>query len=263
MGGKRITLEVFIERSNLIHGFKYDYSCSVYVSSRSSIKIKCKKHGIFEQRASAHMIDGQGCPSCRRKRASETKIKKTSKTILDKFRNIHGDKYEYERFKYMGDRVESVITCRTHGDFMQTPNAHNAGKGCLACSKESQLYRRSNYVNKCIEKYNSKSNFYILKIFDIDGSCFYKIGITVQEIKSRFPKSKMPYDFKVAKLIKSDAEKIFNAELKIKSILSDFRYQPKIKFGGSRYECFSQITESAMMVINELELNSVKISREA
>ena len=43
-----------------------------------------------------------------------------------------------------------------------------------------------------------------------------------------------------------------------KKMLYELRYVPKMKFGGSRYECFSQITENAMMIVNELELESVK-----
>ena len=66
-------------------------------------------------------------------------------------------------------------------------------------------------------------------------------------------KSKIPYDYKVLKNIESDAELVFDTEIKIKDMLSDFRYKPLIKFSGSTYECFSSITENAMMLINELE----------
>ena len=57
---KKLTTEEFIEKSKLIWGDKYDYSLADYVNSSLKIDIICKKHGVFTQRASAH-LDGQGC----------------------------------------------------------------------------------------------------------------------------------------------------------------------------------------------------------
>ena len=53
----------FIQKANIIHNNKYDYSQTRYVNSHCKVTIICKEHGIFEQRASAHLL-GQGCPKC-------------------------------------------------------------------------------------------------------------------------------------------------------------------------------------------------------
>jgi len=64
--GNKINLNIFIERSNDIHKNKYDYSESIYVRNSIKLKIICPEHGIFEQRASAHIgKQRQGCPYCR------------------------------------------------------------------------------------------------------------------------------------------------------------------------------------------------------
>lgn len=252
MGGKRVTTEIFIERSNELHSFKYDYSESVFTSVREKIRIKCKEHGYFEQRASAHMTDGQGCPVCRRIKSSNTKINKTSKTILEKFKEVHGETYLYDDFVYNGDRKLSIITCRIHGNFKQAPNAHRVGKGCLKCSQQLHNYRRSNYLEKCNKSNNGESNIYVLEFQEETGQRFYKIGITIQELRSRFSASKMPYSYKTLRFKRAGALSVFNLELDIKKELMDFEYKPDVTFPGSRYECFTHIPDNIFEMIDSL-----------
>ena len=57
------TIEYFIDRANLIHNFKYDYSLVKYGGVRSSIDIICRKHGVFTQIANNHLA-GSECPEC-------------------------------------------------------------------------------------------------------------------------------------------------------------------------------------------------------
>lgn len=46
------------------HGGRYDYTESVYVSTRVKLKIRCRKHGSFMQLPKAH-LRGHGCPECK------------------------------------------------------------------------------------------------------------------------------------------------------------------------------------------------------
>lgn len=55
------TLEEFIREANAIHNDKYTYY--EYIGANKKIQIACPKHGIFNQRASAH-LSGQGCREC-------------------------------------------------------------------------------------------------------------------------------------------------------------------------------------------------------
>lgn len=82
--------EKFIELAKKIHGDKYDYSESEYVSSKSPIKIKCKKHGFFYQTA-GHHYNGIGCPICK-----ESKGEILVANILTK-NNVNFERlYEFE-----------------------------------------------------------------------------------------------------------------------------------------------------------------------
>jgi hypothetical protein len=59
----RNTIEDFISKSKLKHGDKYDYSKSIYITSKDKIEIICPRHGSYWQVTSYH-LDGYGCPKC-------------------------------------------------------------------------------------------------------------------------------------------------------------------------------------------------------
>lgn len=53
----------FIDRAIKIHGDRYDYSLVVFLRSNIKVDIICKKHGVFQQQPSNHLIKG-GCRRC-------------------------------------------------------------------------------------------------------------------------------------------------------------------------------------------------------
>jgi hypothetical protein len=57
------TEKSFILSAIKIHGNKYDYSNVGYLKKKIKVSIKCKKHGIFNQKPIDH-LHGQGCPKC-------------------------------------------------------------------------------------------------------------------------------------------------------------------------------------------------------
>ena len=56
----------FIEKSQKIHGDKYDYSKVEYANNRVKVTITCPIHGDFKQKPLDH-LHGSGCPECGRK----------------------------------------------------------------------------------------------------------------------------------------------------------------------------------------------------
>lgn len=61
---QRNTKEKFIEESNKVHNYKYNYDKVEYKNLRSKIIITCPIHGDFIQQAGNH-ISGEGCPFCK------------------------------------------------------------------------------------------------------------------------------------------------------------------------------------------------------
>lgn len=55
--------EMYIQKARLVHFDAYDYSLIEYVNSDSILKIICKRHGMFEQKAKNH-LNGNGCQKC-------------------------------------------------------------------------------------------------------------------------------------------------------------------------------------------------------
>lgn len=72
---KIVTLNEFLTRSKLSHGDRYDYSHVSFATLSDKIKIGCKNHGFFLQRAADH-LKGSGCNKCGRLAAKQTCISK-------------------------------------------------------------------------------------------------------------------------------------------------------------------------------------------
>jgi len=62
-GTSRLSTQIFIERSMIVHHSNYDYSKVEYKSVDDKVIIVCKKHEIFKQTPRSH-LQGSGCPIC-------------------------------------------------------------------------------------------------------------------------------------------------------------------------------------------------------
>lgn len=65
--------------------------------------------------------------------------KLTTEEFIKRVREIHGDKYDYSKVKYVNNRTKICIICPIHGEFWQTPSQHLQGRGCIECGKTKQL----------------------------------------------------------------------------------------------------------------------------
>ena len=122
----------FIEKSKEIHGNKYDYSKVNYINSQTKVCIICPEHGEFWQIPINH-IAGKGCLICKREEHNKKQIY-TTFIFLQKAKEIHGDKYDYSKVKYINSQTKVCIICPKHGEFWQTPNKHLMGEKCPSCS---------------------------------------------------------------------------------------------------------------------------------
>lgn len=121
----------FVEKVNEVHKGKYDYSKTTYTGWENKITIICPDHGEFQQLAQAH-ARGQGCPVCARTTRARKKIL-TEAEIIERFRAVHGNRYDYNHLDYQGWSTPVCIGCRIHGNFFQLISNHEAGQNCPAC----------------------------------------------------------------------------------------------------------------------------------
>jgi len=94
--GKKITTDIFIERSKIIHGDKYDYSLVNYEKSIKKVIVICPTHGEFTQTSNTH-LSGKGCPKCGIT-STANKLSLSTEEFIEKAKAVHGDKYNVNWF---------------------------------------------------------------------------------------------------------------------------------------------------------------------
>lgn len=142
------TQEKFINKAKEVHGDKYIYEKVNFINTIQKVIITCPEHGDFTQMPNKHLNE-QGCPKCAHN------FKGSTKSFIKKAIEIHGDKYNYEKVKYISNHKKVIITCSIHGEFEQEASAHLTGSGCYKCSNRYPLN-----TNDFILRANEKHDFY-------------------------------------------------------------------------------------------------------
>jgi len=149
-GHEKARSDEFIKKAQKIHNNKYDYSKVNYVNNLSKITIICPKHGEFEQIPNNHLR--YGCFRC----SIEDRIL-TTEEFIERAKKIHGDKYDYSKVDYIGNKTEITIICPKHGEFNQIPNSHLNGKNCRECAKESMIIAVGDFNRSTTEEFIKKA----------------------------------------------------------------------------------------------------------
>ena len=214
---------------------RYSYYKTIYLRADTKVIITCAFHGDFEQTPSAH-LQGAGCMSCKLKNDTNVKNKEY---FISKANIIHNEKYSYSKTDYKKAIEKVIITCAFHGDFEQRPNKHLQGHGCPNCGNLLKGWSRTDFKKRCIKNNKGLGILYVIRCFN-DTESFYKVGITSNDIKTRYINSPLPYDYEVIHEVHREPEAVYNMENKLLKSLSEYSYQPLIPFTGQT-ECFNDI----------------------
>ena len=154
-----LSLEQVIKKAREIHGDYYDYSLVNYVNTKTPVTIICPKHGEFEQTIGSHNgYNKSGCMKCGKERSAEkqrgiTREYKGKRTTTEEFivkaKIRHGEKYDYSRTIFKGDKIKVEIGCPIHGFFWQDPRNHTHKGGCGYCGGRRMTHDM--YVQKVME----------------------------------------------------------------------------------------------------------------
>jgi hypothetical protein len=191
----------FITKSKIKHNNKYDYSKVKYINAHTKVCIICPKHGEFWCTPNSH-LNGTGCPSC----ASNKKM--TTEEFVAHAKELHGDKYDYSKVKYINANTKVCIICPKHGEFWCKPSAHLQNRSCPIC-QESRLEKEiKDFLNKENILYFYRYRPQWLKKLELD---FYlpnfKIGIECQGLQHFEPVKHFGGEEKFFKQLKNDLEK--------------------------------------------------------
>lgn len=184
-------INLFIDKANVVHNNKYNYSKVEYINSQTKICIICPIHGEFWQQPDSH-LQGHGCPYCNFDKISGANRSDTD-SFIAKAKEKHGDRYDYSLVNYVNSHKKIRIICKRHGVFIQTPTNHLCGCGCPKCKESHGEIAIKEYLkNKMIEHYcqykinlspkmfarnNLKIDFYLPKynaFIEFNGEQHYK-----------------------------------------------------------------------------------------
>jgi hypothetical protein len=162
--------KVFFKKCYETHGDRYDYSKTEYINNNIKVKIICKKHGEFLQRASAH-ASGQGCMECR---LEDRRI--GLDLFLNRCYDIHGDRYDYSLVSEYKNNIEKVkVICKEHGVFEISPENHTNRKyGCSECRKLGLV----KFIELSNRKHDYRYNYSLIKEYKDNKS---KVKIICKE----------------------------------------------------------------------------------
>ena len=110
----------FIERSIRKFGNRFDYSRVEYIDGNTPVSIIDKEinNEIFSIKPCTFLRSSDGRPDKFHKKTN------TREEFIERARKFHGDKYDYSKVVYKGDKVKVCIICPKHGEFWQLPHNH-------------------------------------------------------------------------------------------------------------------------------------------
>ena len=160
--GKKKTDEQYKELLSRLHP-ELDFSLTKVSECDSSYKITviCPKHGIKRPRL-YHLLNGEGgCNECRYDKIREKEVT-TLEQFIDKARRVHGEKYSYDKVKYINALTKVEIVCPKHGSFWPSPdNFINKRSGCPICNNSHLEDEISRFLNENNIKYIPQKIFLI------------------------------------------------------------------------------------------------------
>lgn len=130
--------EDIVKKFKTIHGDRYDYSLFEYKGCQVKSTFICNIHGIFEQTPECH-YKSNGCKKCGNKSRirRDSKIKNAAPKFIERIKNMYGDRFDYSRIDYKGQKVKVELVCNIHGSFWQYPSDLKQGHHCQSCGRAS------------------------------------------------------------------------------------------------------------------------------
>lgn len=219
----------FIEKSKLIYGNEFKYSKVDYIKTNIKVIIETKYGDCLV--IPSNFLSGH-------KPNIKSAINKT-KYYINKVKEVHGNKYLYNKVTYLGDKNKVEIICPKHGSWKTYPTNLTSNKhGCKKCGTKFCVYSDKEWEKRG-KISNNFDNFklYIIYCYN-EKESFYKIGKTYLKIKKRFSgKTNMPYNYKVINVVNKTAKEICLLEKSLHELYKNYNYKPNIYFPGIT-ECF-------------------------
>jgi very-short-patch-repair endonuclease len=159
--GNRLKQQEFIDKCELKHPNKYDYTVTKYKNRRTNIKVKCLKHDlIFNTNYNSILYYNDACPECQKEEKVGININ-TKEHFIERARSVHGDNYDYEKSEYLGLKHKVEILCKKcNSYFTQSPSVHISDRcGCPKCKNSKGELNTSKILEEAGFEYIQQHRF--------------------------------------------------------------------------------------------------------
>ena len=160
MPQSQITLEFLQKLKDSGHwNDDYDYSEVEYIKTKEKIKVIDNKfnsrHFIFPNL----LLKGTKC-------TISNAVDKT-KYAVKQFNNMHGDEYDYSKFRFISSKDKGIIICKKHGMFELSRSSHKQGIGCDKCGRlktvKASKLKQTEVVRKIMNIHGDKYDYSLLE----------------------------------------------------------------------------------------------------
>lgn len=224
MGAKISKNKIYERLTNLFP--KYFFDLTDYENTTSKIDVICEQNHS-SKRIVKNILKGHGCSKCGNIK-SGTKQRKSIKTILNKFHEVHNQKYDYTKFNYENIKIASTIICFIHGEFEQSFQVHIKGHGCPSCSNNKKL-NSTEFIKKSKQVHSQKYDYGLILYINMHTKV--KILCKTHGIFEQIPMNHIR-GIGCPKCNQSKGEKIIENVLKNNNI----NYNTQVKFEKCKYK---------------------------
>jgi Zn finger protein HypA/HybF involved in hydrogenase expression len=89
--------------------------------------------------------------------------KSSQEEVLNKIREIHGERYDLSKVVYINKRTKFELVCKNHGAFLTSWDQVIRGQGCPVCGKSNAAINRrvsfEDFLSKASEVHNSRYKY--------------------------------------------------------------------------------------------------------
>lgn len=169
------SLEEFKSQYYAKFGNTYDLSKFIYQGDKICGTAVCYKHGEFSITPHS-LLNGYGCKEC-----SKEKRLMSKENFIKQYVTKFGNKYDFSKFVYKGNKKECIVICSKHGEFPSTPNRLLSGHGCPFCNESKLEKEISNLLTENNIQFEHNKRYKFLNGLQLDFYIpYYKIAIECQ-----------------------------------------------------------------------------------
>lgn len=89
--------------------------------------------------------------------------KLTEESFIKRSKVVHGDKYDYSKVKYQGNKEKVLIICPIHGEFEKGAGDHLTGQGCRICKGYIELNQQT-FEQRANEKHENLYDYSLSEV---------------------------------------------------------------------------------------------------